>query len=49
MRYFQNGVVVVNPSGSAASTSLGASYTDTTGRAVTSATLGGHTGAIFTK
>jgi hypothetical protein len=49
MRYFQHGVVVVNPSGSAASTSLGASYTDTTGRAVTSATLGGHTGAIFTK
>ena len=49
VRYFQNGVVVVNPSGSAASTSLGAGYKDTAGRAVTSATLGAHTGGIYTK
>jgi len=49
VRYFQNGAVVVNPTGSAASTSLGASYKDSGGRAVTSATVGGHTGAIFTK
>jgi hypothetical protein len=34
VRYFQHGVVVVNPTGSSASTALGASYTDTSGRSV---------------
>jgi hypothetical protein len=48
VRYFQHGVVVVNPTGSSASAALGASYSDAAGRSVTSTTVAAHSGAIFT-